>query len=283
MEYKTTLEQDIEAIKKIIRNEMFFSPYNCLYSWTNEVLPSYYNYENLKGKKVACPSASGDHPIHAAMGGANYIDAYDINPLAKYYSALKIAILRAYDYNHMLSFLSKPYLSCNINLNDFKEYLTDKQTELWKQALKEGKKMHLNTLETLFRNDGYYSPLENNCDFFNKKGFDLVQKNLEKAKINYHDLDIADPNQIKNLTKYNVLFLSNIHEYVYNRRYTLAKNCSDLLLPNGVLYQYHCCTNPDNLDAGACLYFNHESKIITIKNIDGCYGENCGVNVYRKK
>ncbi len=280
MEYRTTLEQDIEAAIKIMDGKKV-SGYDKIYSWTNEVLPLYYNYRKLQGKRASCPTASGDHPIHAAMAGASYIDAFDINPLAKYYSAIKIAILRTYNYNYMYQFLFNPFVNRNINLNDISWNLTEKQLSFWKEVFRHQTYENYNLYHQ--ENQGYYSPMEQNCDFFNKEGFDLAQKNLLKAKINYHDLDIADPNQIKNLTKYDALFLSNIHEYAYRQSYDLAKNCSDLLLPNGILYQYHCNTNPDNLSYETCEFFDHEAKIITIKNIDGWDGENCGVNVYRKK
>ena len=282
MEYKTTVEQDIKAAIKIMDGKKVYG-YDKIYSWTNEVLPSYFNYRRFQTRRACCPTSSGDHLAHASLAGANYIDAFDNNPLTKYYASLKIAILRTYDYSHMCQFLFKPFVNKNINLNDISWNLTEKQLYFWREVFKHQSYDNYNLYHQ--DNQGYYTPMEQNCIFFFDEGsFKRTQKSLESTKIVYHDINITSPNETKELTGYDVIFLSNIHEYTeYNSLDILYKNCSELLLPNGTLYQYHCMTEPTDNHNKKNKYLEHEDTIITIKDVMGKAGSNCGVNVYRKK
>lgn len=73
--------------------------YNCgtLYDWTNENFKLYPNVD-LTGKKVLTVTGSGDHVLNCVLKGATKIDAFDINVFAKYYSALKCAMISSYGY-----------------------------------------------------------------------------------------------------------------------------------------------------------------------------------------
>lgn len=282
MKYNTTLEQDIDIARKLITYKISkIENYSKLYSWTNELLRNYFQYENLNGKKAACVTSSGDHIIHASMAGAKQIDAFDINPLAKYYSPLKISILKTYDYKNMTNFLWQPFLRSDIEINDFKEYLNDCQIEWWKAIIKTIRETGCKSLKPLFKTDEY-TPIEHNCAFFNEKGFKIAQEKIHESKINYYDLDIMDPDQIGILGKYNAIFLSNIHEYGNdNQTKDLIRNCWKLLLHNGILYQYNIKTMPSYKPFKG--YLDNEKTIITLEGKEGHIRYRNGVNIYRKK
>ncbi len=92
------VEKDLKAAKIILGNdnetdEIDMSFYKRIYPWTNENIEDVINYLDLN-KKIRW---SGDHAIYACLAGSKLIDSVDINPLAKYYSALKVAMIRTYN------------------------------------------------------------------------------------------------------------------------------------------------------------------------------------------
>lgn len=98
------VEKDLLIAKYMLNIESNHIPwcidnkeYGAVYPWFNERLECYFNYLNQEDKNALAITSSGDHVIYAALAGNKLIDACDINRFAKYYSALKIALLRTYD------------------------------------------------------------------------------------------------------------------------------------------------------------------------------------------
>ena len=79
---------------------MDYASGDLIYPFTNENLFEYYN-KNLENKRVISVTSSGDHILHAALGGAKEIIGFDINRFCKYYCALKIALIKTYNINEL--------------------------------------------------------------------------------------------------------------------------------------------------------------------------------------
>ena len=250
-----------------------------VYPWTNEVLRKYYNYENLTNKKSLCITSSGDHILHAVLAGSTTVDAVDVNALAKYYSALKIALIKAYDFSEFQKqFEDNCFIKSNICLDEISDFLTKGEKEFWKILLKDP------NYYSLYRLDGFYTSIEDNCAYMDGKNYKKLKKNLEKATITYHDLDISSKNIHKRLDNtYDAIFSSNTYEYLKKiGANSFFKNCYNLLDKNGLLYIYHCINNPHKIENK---YLEYEGMITTIARFEE-FGEfddcSAGVSIYKK-
>ena len=100
--------KDIEYFEKIINiknNKELLKNYFCwLYPFTNENIKGYYSKINFKNKNVLTVTASGDHALNALLLGANCVETFDSNPLAKYYSELKIAGIKTLSLEEFILF-----------------------------------------------------------------------------------------------------------------------------------------------------------------------------------
>lgn len=244
MEY---LERDIFLLDSFIYNErtnqIQFSDLTCfanadyIYPWTNEKLYQYYEKE-LSGKRVLSVTSSGDHLLHAVLGGSKDIVAFDINHFAKYYAALKIALIKKYYYDDFFDYIECltnecPYLFLNI-IKDVKEYLTTDQFLFWIEYIKiiSSEKYLLSNPETLFNKiaDKTFNA------YYNKNTYKELKSKLKDVNIRYIDANINE------LLEYNVgcfdyMYLSNIFSYMAdNDIYETMMYLADSLNKNGVMY-----------------------------------------------
>lgn len=262
--------------------------YCSLYAWSNEAISKYYNYKDLTNKNALCVTSSGAHPIHASLAGATKIDAFDINPLAKWYSALQVALIKAYDLkSYMNQFdscqindnFSYPYIKNSIDLKEIRPYLTDDELKFWQLLLKNKFKKTFN----LFRTDGYLLPLEENYAYFDEEIYNKTKKRLNNTTINYFDLDITSPKERQVLSTYSVIFLSNIAEYYENEDNISSKDilesCGGLLSEEGILYSYNCIRNFHKIDIPG---LKHIENIICTYDLP-YIGDLTGVCVYKKE
>ena len=144
-----------EKTDMIFHSNTNFGNADYIYPWTNENLSDYYE-KKLSGKRVLSVTSSGDHLLHAVLGGSKDIVAFDINHFAKYYAALKIALIKKYDYDDFFDYIEClicecPFLFINI-INDVKEYLTTDEYLFWKEYIDiiSSKKYLLCNPKTLF-------------------------------------------------------------------------------------------------------------------------------------
>ena len=268
MELFDNLQRDIELAFELLYTRQSVDDFK-LYPWSNEGIHKYYKYYDLKDKDVLCITGSGDHALFAANNGAKEIDCLDKNPLCKYYLALKIALILAYDeknfFRHFSSKKNK-ILITEINLDEIKPYLDENVYIFWKEIIsskifKKNKRM--------FRDDG--SPTKFKMDY------QKLKENLSKVKINYYDGDLKNY-LITTSKKYDVIFLSNVLEWECCSKEEILSNSQKVLNDNGVVYDTYIKRNfkDDNL------YSNLEAMIATEFSIPSINFTEKGVYVYRK-
>ncbi len=192
------------------------TPFGCTeasYLWTNENM-YLYDDEDLSDKKILTVTSSGDHALNAVLNGAKKIDSFDINLYSKYISALKIAMIKKYDY---IAFLYRVNWIENIgglNFNaeknmaeELKEYLTYDEYMFWKteEYLRINNKINFYDIvnTNLYRNLNRYNNL---CSY--KK----LRKMLGDVSISYSNFDIKDISDNVN-QKYDEIYVSNILEF----------------------------------------------------------------------
>lgn len=241
-----------------------------IYPWSNEHIEKYYNYYDLQGKKVLCPIGSGDHTLYAITGGASKIDCVDINPLAKYYQALKLALINKYNESDFWKHYSNECfqtLSTKINLNDIKDFLDDDSFIFWEQLINHP---GFEQNKYLFRFDGEPFPIISE--------YKNIKDNINNTEITFYDDDISF--FIKDIDiKYDAIFLSNILEWQRSsKRQSIIEDCFEILEPNGVIYDVICRRNFENAEE-----FKYLEKKIPTKFYENSTSVEKGVYVYRKK
>lgn len=230
---KEELERDISvALKFLYKVELTEEErtiYDKIYPWSNEAIYRYCDYYNLEDKNVLTITASMDHALYAIANGAKKIDCTDRNKLCKYYAALKVALIRAYDEQDFFSHFQdrgRRLITSKLNLSEIKQYLTKEQLIFWEE-ITNTKGFKKNRL--LFRTDGF--PHKFMLDY------KLLKENIENTKIRYFDEDIRDF-KIGTKRKYDVIFLSNIIEWEIRseEKTNMYNSAYDLLKQNGVIY-----------------------------------------------
>ena len=222
--------------------------YGSVYPWSNEDIRSYYNYVDLNRKSTLSITSSGDHIIYACLAGSRLIDGIDINPFAKYYSALKIAMMSTYDLKEIKKHLKiKKYkrfkvLSLNrIDIKELKSCLTDEEIYFWSSLIKK-KKIN----DAFFRYDGFIGGSNMPYYIINKELYNKFQENIMNCKIKYYDIDLSEKNiELPNM--YDCIYLSNVLEHTYTDedKSNIINNCKDALNQDGkiITYKLNNCAN----------------------------------------
>lgn len=215
-----------------------------IYPWSNELLKYYYNLESLDGKKALCITGSGDHPIHAVLQGATKVDCIDINPLAKRYSELKIALIKAFNHRDFFSqFVSYSpidtfnVISANMPIRYVKRFLSEDAYYFWKRILD---KSNQKDVRNLFRADGFEGyDTGLSIAYANKEKYELLRKKIRGSEIRYYDANVLDY-ALNCHETYDAIFLSNVFEKLQSEKERLAliNGCVKLLSIGGVLYDF---------------------------------------------
>lgn len=269
IDYEQLLLKDDRLLDKSLITS--FTSLEPSYMWTNEKM-SLYPKDNYKGKNVLTVTSSADHILSAVLNGADNIDAFDINLYSKYISALKIAMIRKYDYDGFSNFINSFNKTGRFDLNckktnfiyEVEKYLTKDEMNFWVcyQRLIFQKKINFDDIIYLsgdFRNNLYYE----------RKIYEDLKEKLKNVNINYFDSDISDIKKHTNKT-YDVIFLSNILEYVIpsntkvsiDRYNKLIKTLDSILNIGGVLYGY--IFSDDN---NYKLYLQDKEKFVCQENV----------------
>ena len=241
------------------------------YMWTNEKM-SLYPKDNYEGKNVLTITSSADHILNAVLNGAQNIDAFDINIYSKYIAALKIAMIKKYNYNSFNTLINDFNATGRFDLNakktnfiyEVEKYLTKDEMNFWicYQRLIFQKKIKFDDIIYLtgdFRNNLYYE----------RKIYEELKEKLKNVNINYFDSDIS--NIKKHINKnYDAIFLSNIIEYVLpsntkvsiDRYNKLIETLDSILNIGGILYGY--IFSDDN---NYKLYLQDKGKFVCQENV----------------
>lgn len=233
------MDKDIKLLNRVISlkykelNKHYFS---WLYPFTNENISEYYKCINFKNKDVLTTTSSGDHALNSILCGAKNIDTFDINPLAKYYSELKIAAIKTLSLEDFIKFLYKKgyfnnryYLSKEA-YNILKKELKDEYREFWDYFFSTYNSRRIYKSH-LFTDDFLDLKKLKICNgYMNDKNYSLLRDKLKSIEINYHDISIENLSDIKK--QFDVIILSNICAYldfVYLNREDYMKDIKNIL------------------------------------------------------
>lgn len=208
--------------RKDVKDNRFF----WIYLFTNENIKKYYSYIDFKEKDVLCVTSSGDHTLNALLYGAKSVTSFDINPIAKYYSELKIAAIKTLSLEEfILFFYDKKLLTYKyfFNKKTYKKFSNNLQKEykvFWDYFFNTYNKIDI--FKSYLINDDYLTLkglLEVNS-YLNEENYYKLRDILNDKKITYYDLNLKDIDTINN--KFDIILLSNLPaflERIYDKDY----------------------------------------------------------------
>ena len=271
------MKKDIEYLDMIMnlsKKELYDNYFCWLYPFTNENIKAYYEKLDFKDKKVLSVTSSGDHIINSICCGAKEIDSFDSNPLAKYYSELKIAAIKSlsleefilFFYNKNIFKTKKHYMNKNMYFNKIRENLNEKNKYFWdyvfnKYTSKEIYKSYLFTNDFLDLKELIKANI-----YLTDNKYKELKKKLTNVKITYYDKNIKDIADINK--KYDLIILSNIPAFIdkiydTNHLINLKKIIDQLKTGNStVILNYYYDNMFRDVDKENLIYDTEQTKKI---------------------
>ena len=287
---------DIELLKEYIvngsrksieKNDITrFESADEIYACTNEEL---FLYPSDKAKKVLSVTSGGDHILNAILNGADKIVGFDINRFCKYYSALKIAMIKKYDHKDFFNnlefvtifdsyFRKSEETKFKRILNDVFPFLRKEEQIFWLTLSNLYNKKSLSLFDAYSINLDVY-----NVPWFSIDKYEELKHYLinNKCKIKYIDSNIDTLNE-KIKGKFDAIYTSNIlgrMDAVSNDDKTkLLLDLGKLLKKGGAIYNYDFwCTKSYEPTDEFNKYFDSSSSKSEKNEFDD------DVIIYRKK
>ena len=220
--------------KQVLKNDVFesgeiFGKYSKVYASSNENIAGYMEKIDFQGcSKALTVMSSGDHPFNIALNGIKTIDTFDSNALTEY-SVLGIrrsAIIK-YDYKQFLNFLKK-IISYEISLdevsdliNAFIPVMDEYYRKYWKEIkdynynLQKQYNTNINLFRLLLKDLFTLENIEKNAYLKDEESYNKLRSIIKDVNIRFKCCDITElSNEFNN--EYDLAFLSNIPDYLYN-------------------------------------------------------------------
>lgn len=263
-----------------------FGPFGKLYSMTTENIYGFLNNFDLKDKNVLTISGSGDQRLNAYLLGAKSVTTFDINQLTELYANLKDAAIKNLDFDEFLNFfriISKTKNQLFFNKDLYNKLATDLNTDTNEFfGFIVDNLDHINTSNIFFYFENKLSMMKNMDGFLNKDNYKLLKDIIQDKEINFINTDISFLKKKLNDTKYDLILLSNISDYI-NRmfdepleEYRKVIDCLiDNLNPGGIIqvgyiyYSKHRYISDFTIDRKRKLYFpTNQFHTIQVKAYD---------------
>ena len=284
----TDVENDVnETLKINYISKIAFCKYSSVYPYSNEKLNVLFKNLDLNDKDVLTVAGSGDHAFYSYNNGSNNVDLFDINILAKYYYYLRTWIIKYYNsfyfddisnFKHYIDF-SKYFnnLFCLVNPTSEDE---KKAHEYWKLLYEKCSiKWKNNGLGFFLRNKLFRSDTERINSI---SDLSVTKDKLANNNSGFYNCDITG-NQIGIDKVYDVIFLSNIFEYVDDEEsIRLKNNICRLLKDDGYIVLSNVKGNLSQINESLLSDVFSFEKLPYVRNMNG-YFINSGVVLTKKR
>lgn len=267
---------------KSIMNPEFTS--NCaMYVFTSENLNEYIKKLKPAGKDILTVTGSGDQLINLALSDGRRVDNFDINQNTYFMTQLKIAALKALDYDEFLNFfcscdhLEMTHLGItpfqksvepNDLVFDFKTYLRirpyleDTSAFFWNLIYEDfqfdGKKL---SSSALFYDAPRREAISNNEYLQSEENYNKARENINQVEINFMECNLLDVHTLT--STYDIILFSNIYEYLTDEWYSVI---SEEAFVNYIKEQVSPRLNEDGVIAVAYQY-NYKTKNFANKGL----------------
>lgn len=231
-EKMTILEKNIKKAESIINEQNKFIPNSGILDkiepFATENIKELLKYFNLHNKNILTLLGNGDQTIDMILNGSIDITTFDINPLTKYYYALKKAALNSNitreEYLKYFCFYNYPYYH-QLNKHSFSKeifekictFLDEENYKFWCYLYDNYQPFEIRNGKSLFLcNELNHNILTKTINYLNNDtNFYIIKEKIKEAKINFINEDIKKlPNKLTE--QFDFIYLSNIIEYLIN-------------------------------------------------------------------
>lgn len=220
------IDEDIEAALDLIKFKFFifdkeFTKYSSIYPFTNENLNGYFDKLSIINKSVLTVAGSGDHYLELLIRNSNNIEIFDINILTKYYMALKVAGIKALDYNEFISyfFLERNYLN-TFNKDSYlkiRKYLNENDLIFWDALYTKYSGNIIRSSRLFYRTEETYLFLRTFISYLNPDNYQTIKEKLQNTDLNFENKFYnCNMKELESLIskKFDIILLSNIADYL---------------------------------------------------------------------
>lgn len=284
----TDVENDVnETLKISYISKITFCKYGSVYPYSNEKLNVLFKNLDLNDKDVLTVSGSGDHAFYSYNNGANNVDLFDINILAKYYYYLRTWIIKYYNsfyfddisnFKHYINF-SEYFNNLFCLVNPTSED-GEKAHEYWKLLYEKCSiKWKNNGIGFFLRNKLFRGDTERINSI---SDLSVIKDKITNNNFNFYNCDITgDQTGIDKV--YDVIFLSNIFEYVDNEEIKRLKyNIYRLLKDDGYIVLSNVRENLTQINESFLSDVFSFEKLPIFLNLSGSF-INSGVVLTKKR
>lgn len=201
------------------------SKYNKVYFHSNEYLKYIFQDIDVKDKSVFSVLSSGDHPFYSCLNGAKTLDVFDSNRLTLYYFYLRIWVIKFMNTYYPLECFDGSYLDKLLSQVKPNTYEEAAALEFWKKFKK--------TFHSSLYRKMFFIGLYN--DINNIEDVSILKDKLDDLTFDFYNVDISQEG-FKHDKKYDIVFASNINDYVQHDSHSLnvfSDNLSSLLNKDG--------------------------------------------------
>ena len=233
--------KDIEAA--IFLAKQSFRIGNVLYPFTNEDLMKYIDYFENKPSMLSV-IASGDQIFNAVLKGTEEVEAFDVNPLAKYYFCFKKAAIETLTREEFIKmFIEKSYMYFNPDAGSkyFDRILLnlDSTTEkFWYELMKVFRFSWYDLFYSNMFSDFRYKYYILANPYLGKEEYQRLRGLLKDTHIAIKDGNILDLADSYSSRKFDLIYLSNIWDYIVSSQAYFEMQEKLKLTPNGYLIAY---------------------------------------------
>lgn len=230
------VEKDVKEALRIIRNGfsvprfLVQSDYSKVFAFSNEWIPGYLPYFSIANQPALTITGSLDQALFLAQNGASSIDAFDRNPLVKYYGELKLAAIRCLSREEFLEFIptsDNPDASFSPKIcNEIFYEMPEDAQKFWFSIYRNVKDSR--KIANLFRTE--MVPLISDANYYSEENYDNLQKRLNQINLRFYTADFSSlPQCILNKKGYyGTILLSNIFDWGDFRPYVAADYVTEL-------------------------------------------------------
>lgn len=194
---------------------------------------------DVSGEKAYTVCGSGDQSLELVGRGFTLVDAFDINLLARHMLNLKIAAIKALEYDEFMIFSRKMFRDLLLfeKISAFLNPETKKYFE-YLFTLKDQDSVYKNLMTHCYT--GYNAIIkacQTNFSFYMPKGFYIVKDKLLNSQINFKERNLFELQNLKD--NYDFIYFSNILIFnsmnILDFKKELLPNYIEHLNSNGIL------------------------------------------------
>ncbi len=199
-----------------------YKRFNNIYPFTTENIKGYLKDCQVKNERILTVGASGDHILNLLLLGANNIDYFDVNPFTEMYIELKLAALKALDYDEFIDYFSSSDWARRYPYMHFKQYqkispfLMEKNRLFWDSLYLEFSGEEIRFSKLFNKDEPPSRVLKEINGYLEKENYYKLKAILLKNQyqLHFYERNLKDLKYHLHKT-YKMILLSNIAKYLH--------------------------------------------------------------------